>query len=57
MVETRIASPHQDQGQGQGQQKEASYTQLRSAVIKMAAANPHLLAAYRPLLETIKKLG
>ena len=46
-----------DQGQGQGQQKEASYTQLRSAVIKMAAANPHLLAAYRPLLETIKKLG
>jgi hypothetical protein len=43
--------------QGQGQQKDASYTQLRSAVIKMAAANPHLREAYRPLLETIKKLG
>jgi hypothetical protein len=45
------------QGQQEGQQKEASYTELRSAVIKMAHANPHLREAYRPLLETIKKLG
>jgi len=43
--------------QGQGQQKEAAYGQLRSAVIKMAHANPHLSEAYRPLLETIKKIG
>lgn len=43
--------------EGQGQQKDASYQALRSSVIKMAHANPHLREAYRPLLETIKKLG
>ena len=43
--------------QGQGQQKDAAFAQLKSAVIKMAQANPHLREAYRPLLETIKKLG
>lgn len=45
------------QGQQQGQQKDAAYKELRSSVIKMAHANPHLREAYRPLLETIKKLG
>lgn len=50
----------EDQGQGQGQQKDASaarYTGLRTAVIRLAAANPNLRAAYLPLLETIKRLG
>jgi hypothetical protein len=42
---------------GQSQQKDAAYHGLRSAVIRLAHANPQLRAAYQPLLETIKKLG
>jgi hypothetical protein len=43
-----------DQGQGQ---KQAAYAALKSAVIKMAHANPHLRDAYLPLLQTIKSIG
>lgn len=46
-----------DKEQGQGQQKDAAYKTLRSAVIRMAHANPQIRDAYLPLLETIKKLG
>lgn len=43
--------------EGQGEQKQASYQELRSHVIRLAHANPHLREAYKPLLVTIKQLG
>lgn len=44
----------------EGQAKEAStsaYASLKSTVIKMASANPHLREAYLPILKAIKQLG
>lgn len=42
--------------EAEGQQKQA-YAALKSVVIKMAHANPHLREAYLPILQTIKQLG
>ena len=47
----------QDQGQDQGQQKQAAvaaYQNLRSLVIRTAAANPEARQAFLPLLQALK---
>lgn len=45
-----------DDGEDEGQQKQA-YQTLRSHVIHIAHANPHLREAYLPLLQAIKQIG
>lgn len=42
--------------ESEGQDKKA-YSTLKSVVIKMAHANPHLREAYLPILQAIKELG